>query len=334
MFELDCRGRGLALGGLALFALIGCSSEDGTPGGVGGIEAQGPNESAGARDKATAQQALVNETCYELRAHGPGPRPGPGTPVVIPPGELYVEMAYEVPWSVPMVATRFVTELDNAQVVHDWALYRAAPAGAFPGSVQAVFGNQIEKALLASWTPGDPPLEMPPGVGLELPPPNSMLTVHWNYVSSTHYETDASVVKICAVPAGTLAHNASVTVLGTEDLFIMPGWPAIGSCTNYSSGPVTVFLSRPRMYELGVNAQSVVHRSNQPPNVVFDEPYNFFNQRYYETNYTLGPGDTIESTCTYDPSQFPWTEVCYHYTYSYPAGALGSPGSWNNTCFW
>jgi hypothetical protein len=125
-----------------------------------------------------------------------------------PAGEVYVAMVYAAPWSVPMVATRFVTELDNARVVHDWELYRAAPWGAFPGSVQAVIGNEIEQAFFASWNSGDPPLEMPPGVGLELPPPNSMLTVHWHYVSFTPNATDASAVKICAVPAGTLAHTA------------------------------------------------------------------------------------------------------------------------------
>jgi hypothetical protein len=58
------------------------------------------------------------------------------------------------------------------------------------------------------------------------------------------------------------------------------------------------------MHLLGVNSRSVVHRSNQPPNVVFDEPYDFFNQRGYETNYTLGRGGSIESTCVYDPMGF------------------------------
>jgi hypothetical protein len=183
----------------------GCSSGVGTWEGVGGIEAQGPNESAGARDKATAQQALVNETCYQLRAHGPGP--GPGTPFVIPREDLYVGMAYEVPWSVPMVATRFVTEVDNGRVVRSWELLE--DPNAIAGSVEYVFGYQNESALFASWMPGEGPLEMPPGVGLELPSRPSKLVVRWTYLNLTggFRETDASVVKICAVPAATWPHR-------------------------------------------------------------------------------------------------------------------------------
>jgi hypothetical protein len=162
--------------------------------------------------------------------------------------------------------------------------------------------------------------------------------VRWNYLNLTggFRETDASVVEICAVPAGTLAHTASVTLLGTQNILLLPGFSssATGSCTNGSFGPITVFLSRPHMHLLAVNSRSVVHRSNQPPNVVFDEPYSFCHQPYYETNYTLERGDSIESTCVYDPTAFAafGEEVCYHYTYSYPAGALDQFWAPANTC--
>jgi hypothetical protein len=66
-----------------------------------------------------------------------------------------------------MVATRFVTQVDNGRVVRSWELLEDPDAIA--GSVEPVFGHQNESALFASWMPAEGPLEMPPGVGLELP---------------------------------------------------------------------------------------------------------------------------------------------------------------------
>jgi hypothetical protein len=107
------------------------------------------------------------------------------------------------------------------------------------------------------------------------------------------------------------------------------------------------------MHMTGRHMKSVVMRkAGGAPEVVFDEPFDFNSQTYWDraeygqSNVVLQPGDTIASTCTFDvpaPGGIAFginseQEMCYQFSYSYPAGKLINAGmpsliGATNTCW-
>jgi hypothetical protein len=91
--------------------------------------------------------------------------------------------------------------------------------------------------------------------------------------------------------------------------------------------------------------KSVINRVDGSKEEVFNKPFDFNYQVTYPQSLDLNPGDTITSTCdflntsnsnvAFGPSTT--QEMCYQFTYSYPAGALenGVPSlvGATNTCW-
>jgi hypothetical protein len=317
-------------------------------GGMGGNT--GKNENL--CDAADALEPLVprdGETCYEFPVHGGQMLPD-STKYPIPPGEHYEQFYYDIPWAQPVQGTRFGARYDRVDMQHHWLLLQLAglsPSGTHVPSPATLIGEGGSK-LLAGWSVGGCNVAFPPEVGLELPM-TGKIGVQWHFYNSTSATVqDGSSVLVCTVPAGTRPNTASMTWLGTEDLDIPPGMHEYsGTCPNDSNAPITIWGFWPHMHKLGVRMQSTVNRMGGTKDPLFDKPFDFNHQVTYELSppIVLMPGDTITSTCTFmndtagsvDFGESTGDEMCYQFTYSYPAraldnGALSLIGA-DNTCW-
>jgi hypothetical protein len=323
-------------------------------GGMGGTEPNGPAMiedqcvQAGAFDPLVAE--LPNETCYDFRTHG---RSGVGdtSKFSIPPGETYNQFYFEIPWEPGAVATRFGSDFDNLEVLHHWLMF-GQQIGMAPGTVEpGVLGTTLltDAELIAGWAIGGCTTTYPDDVGVKLPE-SGVIMVQWHhYNNGGGTAQDGSAAQICVVPAGTRPNTAGLTFLGTELLSIPAGMKgqASGTCTNDSSGPITILGFTPHMHEIGIHMKSVVTRAAGGEENAFDMPFQFD----YQTNYMLSPpvvlqpGDSITSTCTWQNDSFlpvnfgqsTKAEMCYQFALSYPYAALnnGVPSliGATNTCW-
>ena len=78
--------------------------------------------------------------------------------------------------------------------------------------------------------------------------------------------------------------------------------------------------------------------------MMYDGEFNFNFQVLYDTPVMLMPGDSLTTTCTYNNTtdanvafgQSTNQEMCYNFTYAWPAHALDNPGAEiggaTNTC--
>jgi hypothetical protein len=338
--------------------------------GTPGTETSDPSDPAGSPDPsgpsrvttnlcdaASAYEPLVarpGETCYELPIHG-GQFPGDTSAYSIRTGEHYQQFYYRAPWPTGSQATRFGARFENLSVLHHWLLFSSAKPVTLDGTHETVIGTQLgdEAQLLAGWAVGGCSVEMPPGVGLELPPEGSLLNVQWHFYNNTGLPVnDRSAVQVCTVPAGTRPNVGSLTWLGTENFFGPLGMPPGpnefgGTCTNRTNAPITIWSFWPHMHALGRNMRSTVHRVDGTTEEVFNQPFDFNYQVHYDQTppVVLQPGDSITSTCSFmnetgafvafGPSSN--QEMCYQFTYAYPARALdnGVPSliGATNTCW-
>jgi hypothetical protein len=332
------------MGGIA--ATGGTGGTDETGGGSAMIEDQ--CERPGAFDALVANSP--EETCYDFRVHG---RSGVGdtSKFSIRTGETYNQFYYAIPWEAGAVSTRFGSDFDNLEVLHHWLAF-GQQFGMSPGTVEpGVLGTTLftDAELIAGWAIGGCTTTYPDDVGVKLPS-TGVIMVQWHHFNNTGGLTeDGSAVQICTVPAGSRPNTAGLTFLGTELLSIPAGMmgKAAGTCTNDSSGPITIIGFTPHMHEIGIHMTSEVARAAGGSDVVFDMPFQFD----YQTNYTMNPhvvlqpGDRITSTCTWQNESFAAVnfgqstkaEMCYQFALSYPYGALnnGVPSliGATNTCW-
>jgi hypothetical protein len=280
-----------------------------------------------------------NETCFELRMHG-GQSASDTSPFTIQSGERYHCFYYTVPWTEPVVATRFGNVFDNPALLHHWLLYTTSTRAS--GTSAECTGSHIgdNAQLLSGWAVGGQDLVMPADTGLELPAPGTNLLVEWHLYNNGGLPTpDNSGLEVCTVPRGMRPKVGSMTTLGTEDFGL--GIPA-GTQSEYTStcvpsragmsatDPIHIFTFLPHMHKLGRNLRSVVNRANGTQETVFDKPFDFMQQIHYPASIDLMPGDTVTSTCTFHndtplPVAFGPSseqEMCYQFVLSSPAGAL------------
>jgi hypothetical protein len=295
--------------------------------------------------------------CYQFHNHGQS-MAGDTTPYSVGPGEQYVSFYYTVPWQQPSELVRFRTIYDNRKVLHHWLLYSTV-GSPMDGGILPSIGTHLGDAaqLIAGWAVGGSDVSMPPDVGLRMPPPGSSLLLEYHfYNTGTAVEMDRSSVEVCMVPAGSQKHTAGITWLGTENFNGPAGMPPKvpsqfgGTCTPSRKGmnatdPIHIFNFWPHMHTYGRNMRSVINRVDGSKEEVFNKPFDFNYQVTYPESYDLNPGDTITSTCdflntsnsnvAFGPSTT--QEMCYQFTYSYPAGALenGVPSlvGATNTCW-
>lgn len=297
------------------------------------------------------------EKCYELRAHG-APSPTDKTKYPVQTGETYTGFIIKTPWTTPVQGLRFRHLPDNKAVLHHWLLYEetapfpdgAIDACALDGPTGFLCGQATTRTLITGWAPGRGDFRLPAGVGLELPGPGKLLAVEFHYFNNGAPAQDGSGVEVC-VTSKFRPNTASITWLGTHQINIAPGvtGTAAGTCNPLRRGmganePIHVLFSWPHMHKLGTHLKSVINRAGGSKETMYDGLFNFDLQSVHETPAMLMPGDSITTTCTFNNTtaapvgfgQSTEQEMCYNFTYAWPAHALDNPGAEiggaTNTC--
>jgi Copper type II ascorbate-dependent monooxygenase, C-terminal domain len=292
------------------------------------------------------------EECYEFTVHNGQTSETDATPYDVGgDGEHYEQFYYSVPWPADSVATSYGTIIDNEAVLHHWLLF-ATDEGDPPGShktapLPTLIGTN--PVLLAGWAVGGPNLVAPAHVGFELPNPGKTINVQWHFYNSTGTpQSDASAVQICVVPKSMRENVGGVTWMGTEDLNGNvwtggPGMPAhqessfVTECDPGRAGMAageSIFIIgfEPHMHRIGKNMKTEAIKADGTVVPVFDKPFNFGHETHYYQDYELKPGERLRTTCSFNNDNdfgVPFgessdTEMCYQFTFSYPAHALSN----------
>jgi hypothetical protein len=279
----------------------------------------------------------VEEQCdytLDATAHGPG---NPAAPYQVPlQTDQYVCYTFRVPWQGKVHGLSFRPIVDDARVLHHWLLYSGGEER-FVGQVKGCNGQHEGAALVAGWAPGGNDAVMPDDVGMELPDGGGLLTLEIHYHNQAGYTDalDRSGVRICATD-DLRTHTAAVHWLGTEGIigFSRGQDDFTGRCTPQSDQPIHILSSSPHMHRRGSHMRSVVRRRDGSQDILIDEPFDFENQIIYPTPMTILPGDTIETTCTFDNDGSLYTfgqktedEMCYNFVTAWPVGGMETGGS-------
>lgn len=313
-----------------------------------GNVAGSPAGTAGQGSVAPADASDI-ENCYTLRAHG-APTPGDQTRYSVATGETYASFIFKAPWTTPVQGLRFKHMPDNEAVLHHWLLYSETAARqdgeiescGLGGVTGLLCGQASTRSLITGWAPGRGDFQLPPDVGLELPGPGSLLAVEVHYYNSGTAPTeDQTGVEVC-VTSKFRPNTASVTWLGTHQINLAPHaeGTASGTCTPLRQGmnatdPIHVLYSWPHMHKLGHHLKTVVNRAAGGSETMYDGEFNFNFQVLYDTPVMLLPGDSLTTTCSFNNTtdgnvtfgQSTDQEMCYNFTYAWPAHALDNPGA-------
>jgi hypothetical protein len=157
-------------------------------------------------------------------------------------------------------------------------------------------------------------------------------------------QADASMVQICTVPKASRPNTGSITWAGTEDLNGNvwaggPGMPPRQESTfttqcrpGRGDAPIHIMGFEPHMHRIGKNMKTSVVKAGGAKDVIFDKPFSFGNETHYWQEYDLAPGETLETSCTFNNDTdkgVPFgessdTEMCYQFVFHYPAHALSN----------
>lgn len=299
-------------------------------------------------DKPVGPDAKNADYCFNITAHNAQtPLPQDPTKFNVRTGEYYHAFQFKVPYDRPVWTLSTRPIIDNKQVIHHWLLFQMGGAGR-DGSHADEIGLQLNNALLTGWAPGGNPLDMPPGVGLEMPAPGAYMLLENHYFNTTGgAKEDRSGVRVC-VTYTKPQNPASLTWLGTEAINIPAGGQgtATGSCTSWKkNADVHVFQTVPHMHQIGKHMKTVINRAGGGQTILVDKPFAFADQRAYPIDVVIKPGDTMTTTCTFQNTgarsvgfgTSSTSEMCYNFVVYYPAHALdgigGIEGSTNMCLF-
>ena len=290
-------------------------------------------------DKPVGPDAPGSDYCFNIVAHGAQkPLSDDPTPFSVAPQQFYHNFVYKVPYDKPVWALSTRPIIDNNKVLHHWLFFQMGGTGT-DGSHADEIGLQTNNALLTGWAPGGNPLDMPAGVGLEMPAPGGYVSMENHYSNSTGMaQNDRSGVRMC-VSYTKPTNPASLTWLGTEAISIPANQQgtAVGTCSTWKkSGDVHVFQVIPHMHQLGTNMKTVVNRggSTTQTETLIDKPFAFADQRAYPADMVIHATDTMTTTCTFKNTTsaavgfgtFTSAEMCYNFVVYYPAHALDGIG--------
>ncbi len=284
-------------------------------------------------------------TCFELRSHN-GQTPGDTAPFqvgagpfITSPGQYYEDFVFKTPYNEKVTMISMEPLIDNGAVLHHWLLFQVVKnqTAYRDGSHTTVIGTHPDSELVAGWAPGGNTIKLPPGVGLELPPPGGVfeLEIHYNNPGGAT-KMDRSGVKLC-VTTEPMPNVATVTWLGTENINVPARsmGTATGTCRpqNQQGGDIHIVNSIPHMHKTGANMKTVINRPGGPE-VLIDKPFKFDEQRSYDTPAIVKRGETLTTTCTFNNTTaaaisfgtVSEAEMCYNFVIAYPARALHHPG--------
>lgn len=299
-------------------------------------------------------EMLPNETCYQFLKHG-GQTPDDTSAHPMDPGEDYINFYYKVPWTEPVVATRWRTIYDKTEILHHWLIYESVQSSSRDGQWNGGnTGAHPGAKLLAVWAVGGGDERFPPGVGLQMPDPGSLFEIEWHlYNTGTSTVMDRSGIEVCVVPRADVDSDliAGVTWLGTEQLNIPAGREIehAGVCTPSfkNGGPINIVKWMPHMHLAGRHMKTWLLRGDGSEEKVFDKGFQFDSQIMYDQDPPLvvNQGDRLHAQCTFRNDtgstilfgESTNEEMCYQFAFAYPVGSLDgrfslSLNGSNNTC--
>jgi Copper type II ascorbate-dependent monooxygenase, C-terminal domain len=140
-----------------------------------------------------------------------------------------------------------------------------------------------------------------------------------------------SGTKVRTTTADKVKQFAETILAGPVSLSIPVGKSTtMGKCTVKSD--TTVFAVSPHMHQLGVHLKAVATRAGGMPTVMlYDGPYDFYEQRQFPAAVALKMGDTIQVECTYQNDtqrtvsfgESSLDEMCFIGVYRYPVAGEG-----------
>jgi hypothetical protein len=276
--------------------------------------------------------------CYEFRAHNLQ-TPGDTTKFEVRAGEFYENFVFKAPYDHVVYGVSFQPIIDNAAVLHHWLGFEVVKGtvGA-DGSHADSLGNHPNSVIVAGWAPGGTGVSAPDGVDFQMPPPGGQFEVEFHYFNNTGATVqDASGLRFC-VTSTPRPNTASITSLGTENIFILPNTKstATGTCTpkNPNKQDIHILRVSPHMHKLGTHMTTIINRADGGQETLYDGAFAFSDQRSYSTPNVVHPGDTLTTTCTYENAPgvtlfgtSTTSEMCYNFVAAYPALALSNPGN-------
>jgi hypothetical protein len=164
-------------------------------------------------------------------------------------------------------------------------------------------GSHPDSSMAIGWGRGGNAIEMPAGVGLEMPDPGGFFELEIQYNNQGGAtKLDRSGVRLC-VTTELVQDIATTTVLGTENITVMgrSSATATGTCrpSNPQQGDIRILTSIPHMRKFGTRMRTVINSSSGGA-VLMDQAFNVDQQRSYDTPAILRPGDTLTTACTYN----------------------------------
>ena len=288
----------------------------------------------------TAEWPADCEERYLLKAHGAS-MPGDTSKFTVESGAEHLTMFYfATPWSGDVQVLEVRVRLDNARVVHHWALYSVDNPEARDGAVRSggpLFYVPVPAGsrILHAAATGAPGLRMPEGVGLQVPSgPGTALATEFHYFNANDVAAlDASAVEVC-VTSKKRQHEAASHVLGRVT-FTLPAHALTEvSATCRPMAPhadIHLLSVLPHMHQLGVGSTWTLNRANGDRVSLLDVPFAFNEQRAYALpDVVMRPGDSLTTTCTYEnmtdalvaSGDRTEDEMCQPMVLAWPAGAL------------
>jgi hypothetical protein len=303
---------------------------------------------------------LSNETCQTAGATG-GAGGGPGADVLNPDTtglecfkflahaqgsktakykvgaatDSYMNFGFQAPWQGTVYGVVVKPVIDNAKALHHWLLYREPVAD---GSVSSSIGQHAEGELIHGWAPGGIPMDFRRhgnNVAFELPATTYSVEIHYN--SSDPSAEDASGVELCVTRTkpqnlasqSWLGYDQGGVISYATGLCIEPATSWTGTCRPSGNQPIHLLFMTPHLHQTGRHLKAVINGPSGA-RTLHDKPFDFAYQVSYETKEVLMPGESITTTCTFSApncaGQATSQEMCYLFTYYYPAGALVDNG--------
>jgi hypothetical protein len=266
----------------------------------------------------TTAPADPAQECVEIRAHGGEEGSAFKFDNAV---DLYQCFEFASPFGAEDVyGVSFKPMIDDPSVIHHWLLYQHTDAAADRSSARCA---QVfpQSTLVAAWGPGTGDMIMPDDVAMLLPASGYTLEVHYNGSGN-----DTSGLQVC-YDREPRKNTAAMHWLGTSNIL---GTMASNVCRPTNTEPIYTLKHWPHMHLSGQRLTTVITRATGEVETWFDEPFDFQNQKLWDTDVVINPGDTIETTCTYSRPAIGGEgtnqEMCYDVVLAYPAGTLVQPG--------
>jgi len=236
------------------------------------------------------------------------PKPQPPAPVddfaalasrpwTIPPGEYYKCTRVRLDRDVVVSSFRSLSPLGT----HHTVLTVSSLANGPVGDYDCEAGSLDYRMIYASGV-GTPDYAFPEGVGIRIPAGYYVnLNLHLFNLTEADMSGESGVL-IQEIDEADLVNEAEMVFGGTQNISI----PSNNQIATASGGceltaPATVLSLWPHMHQLGVNSKATLTRGQDTEQTLFDAPFSFAEQTFYEPQapIELLAGDRLMFTCSY-----------------------------------